>query len=291
MEQEKSTQLITLSKTEAEEYQAYKRQKHIMEVTSSISRAVLTPETDSVKRICAYAVKMGCAAVKVTPTQLSTAKAALSETKVRIDCAVGGLGETFSKVKAYEAKLAGRFGAQEITLALSESDVKNSRFSELKKEIKRVCRSAKQCAIKVCLRSEWGHETMLRIARLAAEVGAKYISVPYFEGCERLKFDLHAPLGVEVTCVNSTAVFRKMVAAGMQLIQTNRLQEIYDELMKDAENSPLSVVEPVLAPTASEKDESQDETANEAKDEKDAKEKKRKEKLYCQLIRQKQIIS
>ena len=243
MEENKTLQAITLSSAEAEEYQAYKREKHILEVMGYIQKAVLDGQFDDAKKITATAVKHGAAAVKVLPTQLSVVRALLESSKVKIDCLIGGTGETFSKVKVYETKLARRAGAQELTLCLNETDVKNNRFHEIKKEIQRVCKAAKGAPIKVRLNENWGNETLGKLCKIAWESGAKFVSVPYFEGCQRLKNDLYTQLNIEVTNVVSTAVFKKMAGAGMQRIQTSRLQSIYDELMREAENVTVEQAE------------------------------------------------
>ena len=234
--EEKNKQPITLSVTEAAEYQAYKREKHILEVMRHIQKSVLSAQKDNLKQTLATAVKYNCAAVKVLPTQLAYACAINENGKVKIDCIIGGDGQTFTKVKVYETKLARKQGAQEITLCLNESDVKNNRVNEIKKEIKKVCKAAKGAPVKVRLQENWGNETLLRLCRLSFEMGAKFVSVPYFEGCERLKNDLYAQLGIEITDVENLSIFKKMAGAGMQRIQTNCLSVIYEEWMKEAEN-------------------------------------------------------
>lgn len=245
MEENKTPQSITLSNAEAEAYQAYKREKHILEVMSYIQKAVLDSKGEDVKKLAATAIKHGCAAIKVLPTQLASARTLLEGNKTKTDCLIGGTGETFLKVKVYETKLARKAGAQEISLTLNETDVKANRFNEIKKEIKKICKAAKGGIVKVQLKESWDNETLLKLCRLSFEAGAKFVSVPYFEGCERLRNDLCSGLNIEVTGVASTAVFKKMAGAGMQRIQTTRLQTIYDEMMRDAENITVEqAVEP-----------------------------------------------
>ena len=251
--EEKNVQSITLSVTEAAEYQAYKREKHILEVMNHIQKSVLDARQEDVKAVTARAVKYGCAAVKVLPPQISLVRALTENSKVKTDCIIGGRGETFLKVKVYETKLARRAGAQELTLCLNESDVHAGRFNEIKKEIKKVCKAAKGGVVKVRLQESWGNETLLKLCRLAFESGAKYVSVCYFEGCERLKNDLYSGLGIEVTDVATLAVFKKMAGAGMQRIQTSRLQHIYEEWMCEAEN--VTVEQAVASDKADDKTE------------------------------------
>lgn len=242
MEEKKIQQPITLSDAEAEAYQAYKREKHILEVMNYMQKTVLDARGEDVKKLALTAIKHGCAAVKIFPSQLALARAAIEGSKLKIDCFIGGTGETFTKAKVYETKLSRRNGAQEITLLLSENDVKNNRFAEIKKEIKKVCKAAKGGCVKVCLKETWDNETLIKLCKISFEAGAKLISVPYFEGCERLRNDLYLGLDIEVTNVQTTAILKKMAGAGMQRIQTARLQSIYDELMLEAENVMIEQV-------------------------------------------------
>lgn len=259
MEENKTQQSITLTSAEAEAYQAYKREKHILEVMNYIQKSVLDAREEDVKKAATLATKHGCAALKVLPIQLANARALLEGSRTKTDCLVGGTGETFLKVKVYETKLARRAGAQEISLCLNENDVKNNRFNEIKKEIKKVCKAAKGAVVKVRLKESWDNETLLKLCRISVEAGAKFVSVPYFEGCERLRNDLYSNLNIEVTNVATTAVFKKMAGAGMQRIQTTRLQNTYDDLMNEAENVTLeqaatkAVEETVQEPTPQKK--------------------------------------
>lgn len=237
---------ILLSPTEAEEFCEYKRQKRISEVLSALSKAVLKADgaelsPAELKKIADSAGRVNAASVRVSPLYVSFLRGALEGKGVALDCVVGGTGETVAKVKAYEAKLALRAGAREITLVLSRSALKNGRTGDTRREIKRVCRKAKRAVVKVAADKTLTYAEILRIGRLASECGAKYLSVGFFPDCGRLKRDLHDSCMLEVTEVETAADYKSLIAAGAERIGTSHAEEIYAELMHEAENYTLAV--------------------------------------------------
>lgn len=85
------------------------------------------------------------------------------------------------------------------------------------------------------------------MGRFAADCGAKYLTVEFFPDCGRLKRDLHDSCMLEVTGVETAADYKALVAAGVERIGTSHAEEIYAELMKEAENCSFAVpfAEPV----------------------------------------------
>jgi hypothetical protein len=152
-----------------------------------------------------------------------------------MDCWIGGNGETLTKVKAYETRLARKMGATELTLVLTPSWVEACRYAEIRKEIKRIKRVAKTTPLKVWLDRQYPYSTVAHLARLGAEVGVQYVSVPYFAGCERLRFELFGDCRLEVFGVETLADFKKMVGAGVGRIVTARAFDFYKQWMKEAE--------------------------------------------------------
>ena len=215
----KETEGVRISQREAEEYRAYKRQKKVAEIMSAIARSASPIDMkDDIKKLVDRAARFRQAAVKVTPVVFAQVQRELSKSCVGLDCIVGGNGETTAKVKAYEAKLAVKAGARELTLVLSSSHIFTGRYGEIRKEA--------------------------RIARLASEMGVDYVCVPYFFGCERLRYDLLRTCGLEVSEVETLDDFKKMAGAGVERIVTTRVLEIYTEWMKEAETLSVETQQP-----------------------------------------------
>lgn len=237
---------VVLSPSEAEEFCEYKRQKRIAEVHAALSKSELSADradltVGEIRKTAESAVRVQAAAVRVSPLYLPFLRNVLNGKGVAADCIVGGTGETTAKVKAYEAKLALRAGAREITLVLSVSALKNGRTGDTRREIRRVCRKARRALVKVRADKSLTYAEMLRVGKLAADCGAKYLSVSFFPDCGRLKRDLHDGCMLEVTDVETAADYKSLIAAGAERIGTSHAEEIYAELLREAENYSLAV--------------------------------------------------
>ena len=244
----KETEGVRISQREAEEYRAYKRQKKVAEIMSAIARSASPIDMkDDIKKLVDRAARFRQAAVKVTPVVFAQVHRGLLKSGVGLDCSVGGNGETTAKVKAYEAKLAVKAGARELTLVLSSSHIFTGRYGEIRKEIQRIKRVGKRTKIKVWIDKKYPYPTVARIARLASEMGVDYVCVPYFFGCERLRYDLLRTCGLEVSEVETLDDFKKMAGAGVERIVTTRVLEIYTEWMKEAETLSVEMQPPVKA--------------------------------------------
>ena len=227
---------VMLSLSDATEFCAYKRQKKINEITSAISRSA-TPigDKEDAQRICERAVRLRQAAVKINPIRLLQVGEYLTRNNVKIDCIIGGDGETLGRVKVYEAKLARKLKAKELTVVIAPSLIIGCRYAEIKKELKKLMRAAKDALCKVWVDNKYPYATLARLARVASEVGVKYLCVPYFKGCERLRLDLTGGCQLEISEVENLEDFRKMTEAGVGRIVTSHIWEIYSEWMKEAE--------------------------------------------------------
>ncbi len=243
--QNETKQSITLTPKEAEEYCAYKRQKKLSEITSAMRRAesVLTAN-DVAATVCQQATRLRQLAVRVFPADIATRCDPFLKSPVGLDCVVGGNGESFLKAKAYEAKLARRAGAKEITLLLTPSLIATSRYTDLKRELRRVRRAAKKTTLKARVERTYPQATLIRLARLSAECGAQYFSFPYFDGCECLQAELSGGCLLEVSGVETLADFKKTAGAGMGRILTRHAWEIYAEWLKEVEEITVRAVLP-----------------------------------------------
>lgn len=233
---------LLLSPTDAEEYRVFKRQKRIAEVLSAISHSESVAFSgENVQRICERAARLRQAAVKVTPSGLETASTYLANTPVKVDCVIGGTGETLAKVKAYEAKLAIKMRASELTVVLSPSLVNACKYGEIKRELKKICRAAKKTKIKVWVDKTYPYATIARLARIASEVGASYFCVPHFDGCEKLRFDVMGGCRLEVSDVETVSEFKRLLSLGVGRIVTDKVWEIYSEWMREAEKATVGI--------------------------------------------------
>ena len=230
---------VFLNAADAEEFRAYKKKKRAMEIAERITRSEGSlMGTEDVQRVCERARRLKQKAVLLPPTKLSQAKYYLSGSDVGLDCVIGGTGETLAKVKVYEAKCAVKNGAKEITLKLAPSYVDACRFTEMRREIKRVKRAAKRAIVKVAVENGCAPTALSRAARIASEAGAKYFCVAYFSGCEKLRLDLTGGCQLQVGGVNDTATFQRLADLGVKRIVTDNAWEIYNDWLKEESEKP-----------------------------------------------------
>ena len=224
---------VCISRREAEEYRTYKRKKLQADIATALARSegsILNGEDAG--RVCERAIRLRQAAVKVPLTRLAVASRYLAKSKVKLDCVVGGTGETLTKVKMLEARLAAKKKAAEITLVVAPSLVDGCRYSEIRREVKKVRRAVGKVPLKIRVEQTTSLTTLARIARIACETGAKFFSVPYFDECFRLSVNFTRGCALEVSGVDDADVFRKLSRAGVARIVTDRGFEIYAEWLK-----------------------------------------------------------
>ena len=243
---------VRISRREAEEYRAYKRKQLQADIVAALSLSESAiAQGDDVQRVCERAIRLRQAAVKTPLTKLALASRYLSGSRVRLDCVVGGTGETLTKVKTLETRLAVKNKAAEITLLIAPSLVDGCRYGEIRREIKRVRRAAGKLPLKVRVEQTSSMSVLSRIARIACEAGAKYLSIPYFAACEGLRTSLGRGCALEVSNVQTTEVFQRLTKAGVARLVTDRGWEIYAEWLKQG----YEQIEPPMSATKEEKQE------------------------------------
>lgn len=248
---------VLITAHEAVEYREYKRQKKRAEILAAIATTEgILSRADDGKHISDKAVRMRQAAVCMSLERLSQVGEIFVLSGVPIDCVIGGDGETLSKVKAYEGKKAARLRAKEITLRLSPYAVENCRYSEIRKEVKKLRSALSKLTLKVSVDKPYPAATLSHIARICSELGAQYFCVPYFEHCERVRIDLFGGCKLQVTGVETLEDFKRLTNTGVGRIVTDRASEFYNEWMREVEKinfpelmTPTEKIEknPVLA--------------------------------------------
>lgn len=246
---------VILCEKDADEFRAYKRQKKMDEIARGIAKS--QPSLlggEDVQRVCDRATRLKQPAIRLPATKLFQAQYYLGKTAVKLDCLIGGTGETAMCVKRYEARLAVRKKAQEITLCVTPSFMDSCRYSEVKKEIKAIKRAIGKASLKVRVEKSYSLAALSRLARITCECKAQFFSVPYFDGCERLRLDLTGGCKLEVSDVTDLATYKKLILGGVARIVTENAWEIYTAWMRDA-CEPAFIMPPQEEAEAEEKEE------------------------------------
>ena len=227
---------VVLSTKEAAEYCEYKKQGKRAEIKGAMlkSEGVLADNGEA-KKICERAVKYRQAAVRMTPLALEYVRPWVTASGVKVDCLIGGDGETLTKVKIYEAKCALRLKAKELTVTISPSMITGCRYGGIRKELKRLRRMAGKAILKARLSKRCSPERLAQVSKICSDVGIDYLSLPLYDGCERAKSGLSKKCRLEVFGVETLADYKRMASAGVERIVTERVEEIQAEWMKEVE--------------------------------------------------------
>ena len=250
-------QSAVLSAAEAAEFGEFKRYRRETEISLTLKKLVLDAsgrETDkhALKAVCESAKRLGAACVLVSPVNASAARRNL----VPFCCIVGGTGESITAVKKTEAKKAVRQGAGELRLIPCYSALVGGNLSYLKREIKRVKRAAKKCALTVALddRALSADQVAFGV-RAACEGKADAVCVrgetalvlraqPAARG-ERAQQVASGRISSDVSFVENAEQLRLLVKAGARRAVTGNGERIAEDLYKGLVDQPPAM--PVFA--------------------------------------------
>lgn len=235
-----------LSPQEAVEYEEFKRTRREAEIAVTLGKLTIDAsrrETDkyALKRACAAAKKLHAYGVLVSPVHAVQARRYLSGSPAVVVCHVGGTGETLPAIKKAEAKKAASQGARELRLVLCYSALRSGNVQYLKKEIKKVRKAVKKCAVTVSLEDHtFGEEELMRGVRAACDAGAEAV-------CVRGEIPLvlravqtsAGRVRVEVSGVENAEQLRSLLKAGAQRATTSCAEQLCGELYRAAEEEAV----------------------------------------------------
>ncbi|HEX3156883.1 MAG TPA: deoxyribose-phosphate aldolase [Gemmatimonadaceae bacterium] len=144
-----------------------------------VDHTLLRPEATraDVERLCAEAVDHRLATVCVNPGWVPLCVAALRGSSVPVCTVVGfPLGASATEVKAAEAALAARQGAQELDMVLALGALRSGHWGIVERDIAAVVRAASGALVKVIVESAvLTPLELVRVCGVAREAGAHYV--------------------------------------------------------------------------------------------------------------------
>jgi deoxyribose-phosphate aldolase len=144
-----------------------------------IDHTVLRPEAGraDIERACQVALQLGCAGVRVNPIWVPLAKRLLKGSAVRVVAVIGfPFGATHTSVKAVEAGLAVRDGADELDMVLALGQLRTGDHAAAEADIAAVVEAADGRPVKVVIECGLLSDAeKLRAVDLAAKAGAAYV--------------------------------------------------------------------------------------------------------------------
>lgn len=149
------------------------------QLASHIDHTLLRPEATraDIERACQVAIELGCAGLCVNPIWVALASQLLKASSVKVVAVVGfPFGATYTSVKALEAELAVRDGADELDMVIAIGQLKDGDFAFVETDIAAVVHAAAGRPVKVVV--ECGllsDDEKRRAVDLAAKAGAGYV--------------------------------------------------------------------------------------------------------------------
>lgn len=144
-------------------------------IDNTVLKADAMPEV--IERLCAESIEYKCASVCVNPAYVPLAARLLKGTDVKVCTVIGfPLGMNASEVKAFEASLAEKQGAEELDMVINVGMLKSGNDAYVQQDIEAVVKAANGKLVKViietCLLTD---EEKVRACRLAKAAGADYV--------------------------------------------------------------------------------------------------------------------
>lgn len=149
------------------------------QLASHIDHTLLRPEATraDIERACQVAIELGCAGLCVNPIWVALASQLLKASSVKVVAVVGfPFGATYTSVKALEAELAVRDGADELDMVIAIGQLKDGDCAFVETDIAAVVHAAAGRPVKVVV--ECGllsDDEKRRAVDLAAKAGAGYV--------------------------------------------------------------------------------------------------------------------
>ena len=149
------------------------------DIRAYIDNTLLKPDAtpEQIEKICAESREYGFASVCVNPAYVPLAAKCLSGSGVKVCTVIGfPLGMNQSEVKAFEASLAEKQGAEELDMVINVGRLKAGDDEYVKKDIEAVVAAANGKLVKVIIETSLlTDEEKVRACRIAKAAGADFV--------------------------------------------------------------------------------------------------------------------
>lgn len=126
---------------------------------------------------CRQARENGFASVCINPVHVPMAAAQLAGSGVKVCTVIGfPLGANSSEVKAFEASVAVREGAEEIDMVINIGALKDGKYDFVENDIRGVVKASGKAIVKVIIETCYlTDEEKVKACKLAVKAGAKFV--------------------------------------------------------------------------------------------------------------------
>ena len=144
-------------------------------IDNTLLKSDATPEM--IEKLCKESIEYGFASVCVNPGYVPLAAKLLAGSSVKVCTVIGfPLGQNQTEVKAFEASMAAKYGAEELDMVINVGRLKAGDEEYVKNDIAAVVKAGGGKLVKVIIETFLlTDEEKVRACRLAKEAGADYV--------------------------------------------------------------------------------------------------------------------
>ena len=144
-------------------------------IDNTLLKSDATPEM--IEKLCKESIEYGFASVCVNPGYVPLAAKLLAGSSVKVCTVIGfPLGQNQTEVKAFEASMAAKYGAEELDMVINVGRLKAGDDEYVKNDIAAVVKAGGGKLVKVIIETFLlTDEEKVRACRLAKEAGADYV--------------------------------------------------------------------------------------------------------------------
>ena len=144
-------------------------------IDNTLLKSDATPEM--IEKLCQESIEYGFASVCVNPGYVPLAAKLLAGSSVKVCTVIGfPLGQNQTEVKAFEAAMAAKYGAEELDMVINVGRLKAGDDEYVKNDIAAVVKAGGGKLVKVIIETFLlTDEEKVRACRLAKEAGADYV--------------------------------------------------------------------------------------------------------------------
>lgn len=211
-------------------------------VASLIDHTLLKADAsvEDITELCREAKQFGFYSVCVNPANIGVCRGLLRNSKVKICTVVGfPLGASTASVKEYEAKEAGKSGADEIDMVVNIGAIKSGDFGLVAREIKLVRKTIPGKVLKVIIETGFlTREEKIKTCLIAKRGEADFVktSTGYISGATAgdvrlIRKTVGSSMGIKASGgIKTIETFIEMLVAGATRIGTSSAVQIIKAL-------------------------------------------------------------
>lgn len=240
-----NTSVNLLTEEEQKQFLEFKRIKKEQEAKAKVAKLecdCLSPyvEKSALKQLCRDGDRLGMGGIVVLPSMVKSCATFLGrQPKCAIIAAISyPHGGDLTEVKCSAVKRAVKDGAYEVEVCAPSAFIKDGNLSYFKRECKKLKRSVKNHALRVCLDvAALTEQEIARAASCAADCGVNTVRLNGFASNELIrtvKAAVKDKVGIKLDCGENAADYEQAITVGATVVSCKGAVELANLLLYEA---------------------------------------------------------